>query len=111
MRIAIAELPEFRRRIAALLSPDERDALIDYLAEHPRAGVLLQDTGGIRKLRWACGARGKRGGIRVIYYVHDERMPLYLLTVFAKNEQSTLRAADRLQLARLVAILKKSAEH
>ena len=69
----------------------------------------MQGTGGIRKLRWARGSRGKSGGVRVIYYYHDERIPLYLLTVFGKNERANLSKAERNELAKLVATLTKVA--
>jgi hypothetical protein len=51
--------------------------------------VLIPGTGGIRKLRWAREVMGKSGGVRVIYYFHGERMPLYLLSVFGKNQKPT----------------------
>lgn len=76
----IAEMPEFSRNAATLLGAVEVQALISHLAEHPCAGVLIAGTGGIRKLRWAREGMGKSGGVRVIYYYHDERIPLYLLS-------------------------------
>lgn len=72
----IAELPIYIRLANKLLSEDERRDLIDYLAEHPQAGDIMEGTGGIRKLRWRRGGQGKSGGVRIIYYYHDERMPL-----------------------------------
>jgi len=56
----------------------------------------------VRKLRWARGGRGKSGGVRVIYYFHSGVMPLYLLTMFAKNERANLSKAERNALAELV---------
>lgn len=85
MLTTITELPEYIRRSNALLSETERKLVIDYLAEHPRSGDAIEGTGGIRKLRWGRGNRGKSGGVRVIYYYHDERIPLYLLTILAKT--------------------------
>jgi hypothetical protein len=76
--------------------------LVSYLAEFPQAGVLIEGTGGVRKLRWAREGMGKRGGVRVIYYFHSERMPLYLLTVFGKNARTDLSLAERLALSKLV---------
>lgn len=93
--ITIAETRMFQGKATRLLSARERDELIAYLAEHPAAGVVMEGTGGIRKLRWARSGRGKRGGVRVIYYFHDESMPLYLLTVFSKNEKANLSKAER----------------
>lgn len=75
---------------------------------HPRAGELLQGTGGVRKLRWGRGNRGKSGGVRVIYYFHSEDMPLYLLTVFGKQEQANLTNAQRNELRKLVDVLVDS---
>jgi hypothetical protein len=65
----------------------------------------MEGTGGVRKLRWGRGGQGKSGGVRVIYYFHSEAMPLYLLTLFAKNERANLSKADRNDLAGLVEIL------
>jgi len=101
----IAEMPEFIRNAASLLREDEIQALISYLAEHPSAGVLLAGTGGVRKLRWAREGRGKGGGVRVIYYFHSERLPLYLLTVFGKNEKANLTKAEANALSKLVKLL------
>jgi hypothetical protein len=105
MLTTVTELPEYIRRASELLSEAERKAIIDYLAGHPRSGDIMEGTGGIRKLRWARGSKGKRGGIRVIYYYHDHRIPLYLLTVFGKNEKSNITKSERNELAKLVAIL------
>ena len=101
----IAETPEYIRRAEKLLTDEERRDLLSYLAAHPRAGDLLEGTGGIRKLRWSRGSRGKSGGVRVIYYFHADTMPLYLLTLFAKNERANLSKAERNELAGLVGLL------
>ena len=63
----------------------------------------------LRELRWRRGGKGKSGGVRVIYYFHSERMPLYLLTVFAKNERADLIQAERNDLASLVDTLVDAA--
>ena len=66
----------------------------NYLAAHPAAGDLIAGTGGLRKLRWALEGRGKRGGARVIYFLHSEQLPLFLLTAYAKNERADLSVAE-----------------
>lgn len=101
----IAELPGYLRLADKLLSPEERQDLIDYLAEHPKAGDIMEGTGGVRKLRWRRGNHGKSGGVRVIYYYHDDLMPLYLLTLFAKGDKANLTKAERNELAGLVDVL------
>ena len=65
------------------------------LALNPNEGDVMPDTGGARKLRWRVQGRGKRAGVRVIYYYHNESMPLFLLNLFAKNEKSNLGQAER----------------
>jgi mRNA-degrading endonuclease RelE of RelBE toxin-antitoxin system len=105
MLTTITELPEYIKRADSLLSESERKGVIDYLSEHPKAGDIIEGTGGIRKIRWSRANKGKSGGVRVIYYYHDERIPLYLLTMFGKNERANLSKADRNALGRLVGIL------
>lgn len=105
MRTTITELPEYIKRSNSLLNELERKSVIDYLSEHPKSGDLIEGTGGIRKLRWSKGNKGKSGGVRVIYYYHDERIPLYLLTMFGKSEQANLTKAQRNSLAKLVNVL------
>jgi len=106
----VAETPEYVRCAAKLLSAEERAEVVAFLAANPKAGDLMQGTGGIRKLRWARGGRGKSGGVRVIYYYHSDAMPLYLLTVFGKNDRANLSRAERNELAGVVEMLKKLAE-
>jgi hypothetical protein len=101
----IAELPTYAREADRLLSEEERQGLIDYLSEHPKAGDIMAGTGGVRKLRWRRGIQGKSGGVRIIYYYHDDLMPLYLLTLFAKGDKANLSKAERNELADLVDVL------
>ena len=97
----VAELRVYARQADRLLGDAERRDLINYLAEHPLAGDVMKGTGGVRKLRWRRGGQGKSGGVRVIYYVYDERMPLYLLTLFGKGDRANLTKAERNELAGL----------
>jgi hypothetical protein len=101
----VVELPEYLRQAERLLSEQARTNLVDYLAAHPKAGVIMRGTGGIRKLRWARAGMGKSGGVRVIYYYHDEHMPLYLLTMFGKGTKDNLTQAEQNALRRLVRTL------
>lgn len=100
--ITVAETRMFQRKVTRLLSGQEREDLVTYLAGHPGSGVIMEGTGGIRKLRWARTGGGKSSGIRVIYYYHDESMPLYLLTAFGKNEKANLLKEERNLLAQVV---------
>jgi hypothetical protein len=104
--LTVVELRHYLRRAEALLSKEERETAVSYLAAHPTASVLLQGTGGVRKLRWGTANRGKSGGVRLVYYYCDEDTPLFMITVFAKNERANLSKAERNELARLTAALR-----
>ena len=105
--ITVDETEPFQRKASRLLTEDEKEELITYISAFPKAGVLAQGTGGIRKLRWARSGRGKSGGVRVIYYFHNLEMPLYLLTLFGKNEKTNISRAERNILAKAVKKLVK----
>jgi hypothetical protein len=105
MLLTVAELPEYLRAAGKLLADADRMAIVDHLAAHPAAGDLIEGTSGVRKLRWARDGRGKSGGVRIVYYFHSRAMPLYLLTMFAKNERANLTKAERNALAGLVDVL------
>lgn len=103
----IVELPEFHRRAASLISESEKQGIINYLAAHSQSGAIMQGTGGIRKFRWASGNKGKSGGVRIIYYYHNENMPLFLLTLFGKGEKANLSKSERNALAKFTELLVK----
>ncbi len=106
----IAETGEYVRTAMRLLSEDERGDVIRYLAAHPKAGDLIEGTGGVRKLRWGRGNTGKSGGVRVIYYFHSDAIPLYLLTMFGKGERANLSKAERNELRELVKFIVETWE-
>lgn len=87
--VTVVETPEFQRRARSLMSEDERLALIDFVARNPTAGVSI--GGGVRKFRFARDGGGKSGGYRVIHFFSPEAgVPIFLITVFAKNEKANL---------------------
>lgn len=104
----IVELPEFQRRAMILLTDSEKQRIVNYLASHPQSGAIMQGTGGIRKLRWASDNKGKSGGVRIIYYYHNKSIPLFLLTLFGKNEKANLSKAERNGLTKLTSTLAKN---
>jgi hypothetical protein len=104
----IVELPEFQARARTLLSDREKQGVINYLAVHPQAGLVMQGTGGIRKFRWASGHKGKSGGVRVIYYYHNESTPLFRLSVFGKKDKASLSKSESNELAKLCKLIVKN---
>lgn len=89
----VVELPEFQRRAKAIMTDAEREAMIGFIAAHPTAGIPL--GGGLRKVRIARPGSGKSGGFRTIYVFGGETMPIFLITVFGKNEKSTLSPTEQ----------------
>lgn len=84
----VVELESFLKRAKAIMSDDERMGIVTFLAANPDAGVLL--GGGLRKVRIARDGGGKSGGYCTLYVFGGVSMPLFLLTVFAKNEKDNL---------------------
>ena len=103
--MTVVESEEFLRRAKPLMSDDEREALVAFVGANPKAGKIMPNTGGVRKLRWALAGKGKRGGARVIYYYHSDRLPLFLLSAYPKNEKANLSKAECNTMRRLTAIL------
>ena len=82
----------FSRLRDAYLTDDEYAQLQEALIENPDRGPVIRGSGGIRKLRWSQPGRGKRGGVRIIYYAKVREGLVYLLTIYAKNEEETIPA-------------------
>lgn len=98
----VVETPSYLSDAERLFSPNERKAIVDRLAADPTCGVIIPGSGGVRKVRFGFGGRGKSGGARIIYLFSGESLPVFVLAVFAKNEKANLSAAERNVLARLV---------
>jgi hypothetical protein len=92
------ETTVFTKYLPDYLKDDEYRELQNFLMEQPEAGNLIQGTGGLRKLRWSLGKKGKRGGIRIIYYIKLADDQIYFFTLYAKNEVSDLTAQEKKQL-------------
>ncbi|MBS3961130.1 MAG: type II toxin-antitoxin system RelE/ParE family toxin [Sandarakinorhabdus sp.] len=99
----VVELPEFLRRAKAVMTDAERLGFVNYIAANPEAGVPL--GGGLRKVRIPREGGGKSGGYRSIYVFGGTHMPIFLVTVFAKNEKDDLSKAEQaaaIQLSKLL---------
>ena len=98
----VVETPSYLADAERLFSPDERKAIVDRLAAEPTCGVVVPSGGGIRKVRFGFGARGKSGGARIIYLFSGVDLPVFVLAVFAKNEKANLSVSERNALAKIV---------
>jgi hypothetical protein len=93
------ELAGYRRRADDLLTSQERGAVVDLVPYEPTCGDLVPGTGGLRKVRIGREDMGKRGGARVVYYYHDDPVPILLLALYAKNQKGDLTAAEKKEFA------------
>jgi hypothetical protein len=103
--MTVIETEAFVAASGRLMSEEERAKLVAFVASDPEAGDSIPETGGVRKLRWAIRERGKRGGARVIYYFHSQRLPLVMLDIYAKNEKSNLTQAERQAMKKKIPLL------
>jgi len=92
----------FEEKARKLLGKTGFDDLLEFLARRPRAGRIIQGTGGLRKVRFARPGKGKSGGTRVIYYYHDDSRPILLLLIYAKADQDNLSDVQKAQLKKHV---------
>jgi hypothetical protein len=106
----VVETPEFLARSSKMMSDEQRAQVVDMLARDPECGEIMQGTGGVRKVRVALARRGKSGGARVIYYFHSDRLPVFVLTVFAKNERANLTPTQRNAMAAVVKTIRQQLE-
>ena len=94
VHVTFAETNVFTRQITELLSDDELGALQWLLMANPERGDLIRGSGGLRKIRCAGCGRGKRGGLRVIYYWHVPGSTILFLLAYPKNEKEDLTPAQ-----------------
>jgi hypothetical protein len=97
MKALFVELPAFIRFRTDYLNDEGLRALQDALMENPEAGDVIEGTGGLRKLRHADHRRGKgkRGGLRVIYFWRDAKRQFWLFTLYDKDEMNDLSAKEK----------------
>lgn len=93
--ITVVEVEPFSTKARQVWDEEEKLEFIGFVAHNPDAGDVMPGTGGVRKIRWARRGVGKRGGVRVVYYYHNESMPLFLLSLYSKSEKSDLRPKEK----------------
>jgi mRNA-degrading endonuclease RelE of RelBE toxin-antitoxin system len=95
--VEFLETPLFTKLLSGYLEDDQYQQLQHFLALDPEAGDVMPGTGGCRKLRWRDPRRGKgkRGGLRVIYYYLVRDMQIWLLTLYDKDEVTDLSAKEK----------------
>jgi hypothetical protein len=82
----------FERVLPAYLDDDEYSDLQQFLMQSPEAGELVPGSGGVRKVRWSRPATGKRGGLRIIYFIRYRPNEFWMLTLYAKAKRKNVPA-------------------
>jgi hypothetical protein len=100
------ETTSYTRCISDYLSDEEQSELQNHLIQHPDDGDIIQGTGGIRKIRWGAKGKGKRGGVRILYYWRTAMNHIYFLGIYAKNEATNLTSKEKEYLSKLVEVWK-----
>lgn len=98
------ETSVFTRLIGELMDDREYSSLQGALVVNPEAGDLIPGSGGLRKIRWNESRRGKgkRGGVRVIYYWYRPDEVIYMLLAYSKEQRDDLTAAQKRVLKQMV---------
>ena len=102
----IVETTPYQRAVEKFWDVETQIEFKTYVGLNPCSGDLIPGTGGIRKIRWQGSGRGKRGGVRVIYYVYDDSRPIYLLYAYPKNVQVDLSEDEKRAFRNIVEEMK-----
>ncbi len=100
--MVIVETPIFTRLICQLLPDEELRRLQVALVLRPEQGTLIPGASGLRKLRWKQVGRGKRSGLRILYYWNKPTARLYMLYVYEKGRQADLTQRQIKTLGRII---------
>ena len=98
----IYETSVFTKQITGLISDEDYRNLQRVLVVNPLAGVLIKNSGGLRKIRWAIAGKGKSGGIRVIYYYVTADDKIFMLVAYEKSKKDDLTKKQLASLRKLV---------
>lgn len=102
----VVETPEFIKQAKNFMDNKERQNFINYIAKNPGEGDLIQGTGAPEKIRWQVDShKGKSGGARIIYYYHDQNMPIFLFTAYKKNQKENLTAGEKILLRKIIKMI------
>jgi len=90
----VIETPSFQKQAEKIWIEPERIEFINWIAENALAGDVIPGAQGARKVRWSVGGRGKRGGVRVVYFNLTEQGVLLLVIIYTKADQSNIGPSD-----------------
>ncbi len=106
--LTVVETAPYLAEAKKIMTDEERSELVNMIAADPTCGDLIVGGGGVRKVRFATGNKGKSGGVRVIYYFHNDQYPVFLFIVYAKSDRTNLSSAQLQTVSRLAKTLVES---
>ena len=98
-KMVFIETSIFTKLLYGYLTEDEYIGLQGYMFKYPEAGDVVPGSGGVRKLRWSIAGKGKRGGVRVIYFFKKRDNEIWLLTIYGKSQVENIPAHILRQIA------------
>jgi mRNA-degrading endonuclease RelE of RelBE toxin-antitoxin system len=90
----VIETPTFQKQAESIWTEEERLVFISWISQNPLAGDVIPGADGARKVRWSIPGKGKRGGVRVIYFNLVEQDVIVLITLYQKSNQANIQASD-----------------
>ena len=98
----IIETTIFTKRLKTFLLDEEYRNLQNELILNPEKGKIIRESGGLRKIRWSISGKGKRGGVRIIYYWLNKKETILMLLIYSKSEHDDLTSKQLKILKTLV---------
>ena len=98
--LTVVESPVFQKLWPLYWSEEERGEFAAFIALDPTAGVVIRESGGLRKVRWARSGSGKSGGVRIVYFTRTEEGEVMLLTIYAKSNTGNIPTAKLKEIRR-----------
>lgn len=98
--LTVVETSLFEKQWPSYWTEDEHNEFVFFIASDPETGVVVEDSGGIRKVRWKRTGTGKSGGVRVIYFTRMAQGEVVLLTLYAKSKTDNLTGAKLKEIRR-----------
>jgi mRNA-degrading endonuclease RelE of RelBE toxin-antitoxin system len=105
--LEVVEFPDFSSDARALLTDEQLETMRHELSTLRQLGSIIKDTNGLRKFRWGAKGKGKRGGVRVIYYYGGDHMPIFLIAVYSKSEKADMSPAEKKAARKIVSVIKE----
>ena len=90
----VIETPSFQKQADALWTEDERLEFVTWISLNPLDGDVIPGANGARKVRWSAKSKGKRSGVRVVYFNLSEQGVIYLVAIYAKSDRENISANE-----------------